>query len=199
MAGMTPGGGSPEMQVDDSHLLAMRSVWQKDLFESVVPFWLEHSIDEEHGGYYTCLDEDGSVYDDTKYMWLNGRALYTFSRLYCEFPDRKERSEWRSAADAGAGFLDKAKDEAGLLFFSTTRAGARLHLQRKPYAAVFYAQGMLQYWRMLRTIEDEGGSHGVDDVDAVYGKASAMFETLLEQRAADDVTTKKTCCDYVEE
>lgn len=166
--------------VEENRLLQLRSVWQKDLFENVVPFWLEHGLDEEHGGYFTCLDEDGSCYDDTKFMWLNGRALYTFSRLYCEFPGAADRNKWRRAAEIGAPFLDRALDEHGALFFSTTRAGERLHFQRKPYAAVFYAQGCLQYYRMLKVIEDEKGEPHHEDADAVYGKAAAMFERLLE-------------------
>ncbi|KAH8048130.1 RNA lariat debranching enzyme [Aureococcus anophagefferens] len=137
------------MAAMDESLLQLRAVWQKDLFENVVPFWLDHSLDTEYGGYFSALDEHGEVYDDTKYMWLNGRALY-------------------------------AKDDQGLLFFSLSRDGSeRLHLQRKPYAAVFYVQGKLSYWRMLKVIEDEGGSHG-EDAAAVLASAEAMFETLLE-------------------
>lgn len=171
---------SLEMAAMDESLLQLRAVWQKDLFENVVPFWLDHSLDTEYGGYFSALDEHGEVYDDTKYMWLNGRALYMWARLYCDFPEASERDQWRRAAELGAAFLDKAKDDQGLLFFSLSRDGSeRLHLQRKPYAAVFYVQGKLSYWRMLKVIEDEGGSHG-EDAAAVLASAEAMFETLLE-------------------
>ncbi|KAH8062105.1 RNA lariat debranching enzyme [Aureococcus anophagefferens] len=150
------------MAAMDESLLQLRAVWQKDLFEN------------------RALDEHGEVYDDTKYMWLNGRALYMWARLYCDFPEASERDQWRRAAELGAAFLDKAKDDQGLLFFSLSRDGSeRLHLQRKPYAAVFYVQGKLSYWRMLKVIEDEGGSHG-EDAAAVLASAEAMFETLLE-------------------
>ncbi|KAH8064492.1 RNA lariat debranching enzyme [Aureococcus anophagefferens] len=107
------------MAAMDESLLQLRAVWQKDLFENVVPFG---STTPGHG----------------------------------------------------------AKDDQGLLFFSLSRDGSeRLHLQRKPYAAVFYVQGKLSYWRMLKVIEDEGGSHG-EDAAAVLASAEAMFETLLE-------------------
>ena len=166
--------------IEESYLMELRQVWMKDLFECVVPFWLRHSLDRDHGGYFSCLDERGEVFDDTKYMWLNGRALYMWSRLYCEFPADGSRAQWREAADLGAKFLDSAKDENGLLFFSTSRDGSRkLHFQRKPYSAVFYVQGKLSYWRMLKVIEDEGGSHD-EDADAVFAAAEAMFDRLLE-------------------
>ena len=58
--------------------------YRRDLRESVIPFWLNHSLDREHGGYFTCLDRDGTVYDTKKYVWLQGRAVWMFSRLYNE-------------------------------------------------------------------------------------------------------------------
>ncbi|MBN3293718.1 RENBP epimerase, partial [Polypterus senegalus] len=41
--------------------------------DQVVAFWLKHSHDEDHGGFFTCLAKDGEVYDDLKYVWLQGR------------------------------------------------------------------------------------------------------------------------------
>ncbi len=33
---------------------------------SVIAFWEKHSIDSEHGGYFTCLDAKGQVFDSDK-------------------------------------------------------------------------------------------------------------------------------------
>ena len=38
-----------------------------ELLENVVPFWLTHSQDERYGGYFTCLDRGGDVYDPVKF------------------------------------------------------------------------------------------------------------------------------------
>ena len=35
--------------------------YKDELMDSVLPFWLEHSQDKEYGGYFSCLDRDGSV------------------------------------------------------------------------------------------------------------------------------------------
>ena len=35
--------------------------YRADLTESVIPFWLKHSLDTRHGGCFTCLDRDGAV------------------------------------------------------------------------------------------------------------------------------------------
>ena len=51
----------------------MAERYRKELYESVLPFWLEHSQDKEYGGYFTCLNRDGSVFDTDKFVWLQGR------------------------------------------------------------------------------------------------------------------------------
>ena len=108
--------------------------YRQDLFGSVIPFWMKHSIDREHGGYFTCLDRDGSLYDDRKYMWLNGRQVWTLSRLYNEVA---KRPEWLEAARLGADFLRRhARDERGRCYFSLTRDGRPAAYQRKPYAEI---------------------------------------------------------------
>ena len=43
-----------------------------------------HSLDTECGGYFTALSRSGALLDDTKYVWLQGRAVFMWSRLYNE-------------------------------------------------------------------------------------------------------------------
>lgn len=119
--------------------------YRRDLLDSVVPFWMRHSLDREHGGYFTCLDRDGAVYDTRKYIWLQGRAVWMFARLYNTL---ERRPEWLEAAELGVGFLRRhARDQQGRLYFSLTREGAPHFYQRKPYAAVFHQMGLLEYAR----------------------------------------------------
>ena len=49
--------------------------YRSELFDSVLPFWLKNSQDKEYGGYFSCLDRDGSVYDTDKFVWLQGREI----------------------------------------------------------------------------------------------------------------------------
>jgi len=123
-------------------------VYRKDLTESVIPFWLNHSLDREYGGYFTCLDRDGSVYDTKKYLWLQGREVWTFSRLYNEL---EPRPEFLDAAKLGVDFIRKyGQDEQGRVYFSLTREGKPFFYQRKPYGAVFYMLGLLEYSKASR-------------------------------------------------
>jgi len=46
------------------------------LLEDVVPFWLRHGMDPNHGGIMTALDRDGSLLDTDKSVWFQGRAAW---------------------------------------------------------------------------------------------------------------------------
>ncbi len=46
----------------------------KDL-DRTMKFWLDHSHDNEFGGFINCLGKDGKVFDTNKYVWLQGRQV----------------------------------------------------------------------------------------------------------------------------
>jgi N-acylglucosamine 2-epimerase len=60
---------------------ALAAQYKTALLGDVLPFWETHSIDAEQGGYYTCLDRSGQVYDTDKFIWLQNRQVWTFSML----------------------------------------------------------------------------------------------------------------------
>jgi len=117
--------------------------YRTELFDRVLPFWLKHSPDPEYGGYFTCLARDGSVYDTRKYVWMNGRAAWTFARLYNTV---EKRPEWLAFSKSCIEFLRKhAYTPEGHVYFSLSREGNPAFVQRKPYSAVFVALGLLEY------------------------------------------------------
>jgi N-acylglucosamine 2-epimerase len=117
--------------------------YRSELLDRVIPFWLRHSLDQQHGGYFTCLTREGSVYDSRKYVWLQGRAVWIFSKLYNEL---EPRQEFLDAARLILDFLRlHACDAQGRYYFSLTREGRPSFFQRKPYAAVFAMLGMLEF------------------------------------------------------
>jgi N-acylglucosamine 2-epimerase len=124
-------------------LRAIADEYRTNLFESVIPFWMRHSVDREFGGYFTCLDREGAVYDTRKYVWLQGRQVWTLSKLYNEVEPRRP---WIEAARLGVEFLRRhARDPQGRCYFSLTREGQPSFYQRKPYAGVFLMLGLLEY------------------------------------------------------
>ena len=56
-------------------LKKLANQYKDELLDNVLPFWLEHSQDHEHGGYFTCLDRKGNVFDTDKFIWLQGREF----------------------------------------------------------------------------------------------------------------------------
>ncbi len=119
--------------------------YRSDLVDSVIPFWMKFSIDKEFGGYFTCLDRVGDVYDTKKYMWLQARQVWMFSKLYNEF---ESKQEYIDIASLGLNFIRRyGKDEKGRIYFCLTREGKPYFYQRKPYSAVFYMLALLEYYK----------------------------------------------------
>ncbi|MDR1369286.1 MAG: AGE family epimerase/isomerase [Dysgonamonadaceae bacterium] len=97
------------------------AIYRDELLDSVIPFWEQNSIDEKYGGYFTCLDRTGKVFDTDKFMWLQGREVYVFSLLYNQV---EKKQTWLDMALQGAEFMKKyGRDAAGNWYFSLTREG----------------------------------------------------------------------------
>jgi len=119
--------------------------YRSELLQNVIPFWMKHSVDREYGGFWTCLDREGQIFDGRKYVWMNGRQVWTLSRLYRTV---EARAEWLDAAMAAATFLRKnVYDDQGRCYFALTREGDPAGYQRKPYGAVFVMIGLLELSR----------------------------------------------------
>lgn len=78
------------------------AVYESELLDHVVPWWLQHAMDREYGGILYGLAQDGTVVVEDKSGWSQGRALYTFSALYNLVG---KRHEWLAAADHICDFI----------------------------------------------------------------------------------------------
>ena len=186
-------------------LAAMRDEWVVQLLREVMPFWMAHSPDVEQGGFFTCLDGRGECFDDTKYHWLQGRMVWTLSQLYLEVPRsasgappgarepfaaaQRTRDAWYDEAMRGCGFLPNAElgDGTGRLWFSTSRDGScPVHMQRKPYAAVFYAMGFLNCAKMMKRRRREAEPQLLRSAEEAshVARALSMFARLREWMAS---------------
>lgn len=133
--------------------------YKTELLDSVLPFWLNNSIDKEYGGYFSCLDRDGSVYDTDKFIWLQGREVWLFSML-CNKLGKKQ--EWLDAAIQGAEFLKKYGHDGNYdFYFSLTREGKPLvepyNIFSNTFACMAFAQlakatGSEEYAEIARRI-----------------------------------------------
>ena len=95
--------------------------YRDELLQNVIPFWLGKSQDKEYGGYFTCLDRQGNVFDTDKFIWLQGREVWLFAMLYNRV---EKRQEWLDCAIQGAEFLKKYGHDGNLnWYFSLDRQG----------------------------------------------------------------------------
>ncbi|MGM9735016.1 MAG: AGE family epimerase/isomerase [Candidatus Cryptobacteroides sp.] len=128
------------MKPKDFKSLAVQ--YRSELLDNVLPFWLEKSQDKEYGGYFSCLDRDGSVFDTDKFIWLQGREVWMFAMLYNSF---EKRPEWLEAARQGAEFLKKYGHDGNYdFYFSLTRDGRPLvhpyNIFSNTFACMAFAQ-----------------------------------------------------------
>lgn len=135
------------------------SRYKRELLENCLPFWLEHSQDKEYGGYFSCLNRDGSVYDTDKFIWLQGREVWMFAMLYNNV---EKNQQWLDCAIQGAEFLKKyGHDENWDFYFSVNREGRPLvqpyNIFSNTFACMAFAQlakatGNEEYAQIARRI-----------------------------------------------
>lgn len=141
--------------------------YKTELLDSVLPFWLNNSIDKEHGGYFSCLDRDGSVYDTDKFIWLQGREVWLFSML-CNKLGKKQ--EWLDAAIQGAEFLKKYGHNGDYdFYFSLTREGKPLV---EPYSIFSNTFACMAFAQLAKAT----GSEEYAEI------ARRIFKRILERR-----------------
>src|SRR5512146_2369876 len=60
----------------------LATFYRDTLLNDVIPFWMLHGLDREHGGFLTAVNRDGSLIDTDKSVWFQGRAGWMFATLY---------------------------------------------------------------------------------------------------------------------
>ncbi len=122
---------------------ALSQQYYKELTDRVLPFWLEKSQDPVHGGYFTCLDREGNVFDRDKFIWLQGREVWMFAKLY---NDLEKKQEWLDCAIQGAEFLKKyGHDGQYNWYFSLTEEGQPLV---EPYNIFSYTFAIIAFGQL---------------------------------------------------
>lgn len=125
------------------NLKALAALYQNALLDDVLPFWENHSLDWEQGGYFTCLDRQGKVYDTDKFIWLQNRQVWTFSMLCNQL---EKRENWLKIASNGAKFLSQhGRDTDGNWYFALTRTGEPLVQPYNIFSDCFAAMAFSQY------------------------------------------------------
>lgn len=120
---------------------------REHLLTCVLPFWEQHSIDEEHGGFITHLARGGAVTDDSeKLLVMQSRMIYSFAvGAALGGPP-----EWLRMAGQGVAFLfrhfrDYTNDG---WYWSTNREGRPRQTEKRTYGHASAAYALAEYGRI---------------------------------------------------
>ena len=117
--------------------------YRSDLVNDIMPFWLEHGLDRENGGVYTCLDRDGTLMDTTKSVWFQGRFGFVAAYAYNNI---EQRPEYLEASKSCIDFSNAhCFDTDGHMFFTVTADGQPVQKRRYVFSECFAIIAMAEY------------------------------------------------------
>lgn len=120
------------------------SFYEKEL-DQTLNFWYDHGYDKENGGFYTCLERDGSVYDTDKAVWAQGRGLWIFSHAYNLI--KKDERYLQAAKDAYDFITKHCFDKDGRMFFTVTGKGIGIQKRRYWFSESFTVVGSAELYK----------------------------------------------------
>jgi len=164
------------MHYTPEELNDLQQFYADQLLKDTIPFWFPRSFDHEHGGFLFMRDADGSLIDDDKAVWIQGRAVWTLSTLYNTV---EKKQEWLDGARLGYEFLNKhCFDTDGRMFFHVTREGQPIRKRRYFFSETFYVIACAAYAKA------SGNEEAAANARRIFGKCVeyATIPGLLEPK-----------------
>ncbi|MEN8256143.1 MAG: AGE family epimerase/isomerase, partial [Verrucomicrobiota bacterium] len=117
--------------------------YRRVLLDDVVPFWLKHAIDREYGGIGNVIDDEGNTISHDKYLWSQGRALWSFSALFNRI---EHNPEWLGFAHHIYRYISThGRDEQGRWMYRLDKDGNVLDRDISIYVDGFVMAGLGEY------------------------------------------------------
>jgi N-acylglucosamine 2-epimerase len=118
-------------------LASLGQFYRSQLMDNCLPFWFPRAVDSIHGGFWHCVDRDGSLVDTDKSVWAQGRMTWMLLTLYNSTQSVADLLEW---GEQGLRFLDQhGFDVDGRMFFHVTQEGRPIRKRRYAYSEAFAA------------------------------------------------------------
>jgi N-acylglucosamine 2-epimerase len=166
------------------NLQELSGFYENQLLNDTVPFWFPRSIDEAFGGYLLFRDADGTLIDNDKAVWIQGRAAWLLSTLYNTI---QPKDEWLTAAKSGIDFLNQhCFDDDGRMFFHVTREGKPIRKRRYFFSETFAVIANAAYAKA------SGDEAAAEKARYLFGKCIeyATFPGLLPPKFLNTRPTK---------
>jgi N-acylglucosamine 2-epimerase len=146
-------------------LEALHRFYSGQLLDDTIPFWFPKSYDRDHGGFLLMREANGSLLDDDKAVWIQGRTTWLLSTLYNTV---EQRPQWLEGARLGYEFLNKyCFDSDGQMFFHVTRDGKPLRKRRYFFSETFYVIAAAAYAKAA------GDQEAAENARRVFGECIA--------------------------
>ncbi|HEX5552936.1 MAG TPA: AGE family epimerase/isomerase [Chitinophagaceae bacterium] len=165
-------------------LETLSDFYKDQLLRDTLPFWFPGSLDEQFGGYLLMRDHDGSLLDDDKGVWIQGRFAWLLATLYNTVEPRKE---WLEGARSGVDFLRKhCFDSDGRMFFHVARDGSPIRKRRYFFSETFAVIAFAAYAKAT------GDETIAEEARRLFGKCIEYATTpgLLEPKYTDTRPTR---------
>ncbi len=133
------------------------ALYRRLLFDEYLPFWERGGYDDKHGGFMCYLYDDGSVQDERKDIWYQGRGIWVYSYVYNNL-DRN--TKWLDMAMKSRDFMvQKMHNGDGTWKDTVDRIGNPVEgidysREGNIYGALFAAVGLLQLSKATGNDED---------------------------------------------
>ena len=168
------------MSYTKKELADLAEEYRSTLLNEVLPFWLPRSLDEEFGGYLISRDRDGSLIDDDKSVWQQGRFAWMLATLYNTVEPRKE---WLEAAESGIRFMrEHCFDPSdGRMYFHMTRDGRPIRKRRYYFSDCFATIALAAY---AKAAKDE---EAAEEAKQIYERCLGYYQNpkLLPAKFTD--------------
>ncbi len=133
------------LPITPHRLTELRDLYRDSLLEDTVPWWQSRIIDKDHGGFLTYRDADGTLLSTDKPVWVLGRIIWMWSRLYNTV---EKRPDWLEVARHGIDFMLKhAFDSDGRMFYCLTKDGRALRKRRYLFSETFGIIALAEFAR----------------------------------------------------
>jgi cellobiose epimerase len=129
-----------------SLMQSLRDDMARELYEHILPYWMNKAVDHENGGFYGRIDGgDTTVPDAPKGGILYTRILWTFAAAYRMSGD----TAYRSMAARAYEYIEKHfwDPENGGLYWMVDHSGRPVDLRKHTYVQAFGIYAYSEYFR----------------------------------------------------
>jgi mannobiose 2-epimerase len=118
---------------------------EAELRENILPFWIEHAVDEQRGGFYGEIGNDLQVQEDApRGALLTSRILWTYAAAYRRYRNQAylNMAHW-AYEDLLERFWD---DDYGGLYWRVAADGTPMETRKQIYGQAFGIYGLAEYY-----------------------------------------------------